>query len=294
MPTSHRHSLCLLLTCCLLAHGCNTAKDLGKSLGDLTKVRAELIKKFGEEDVNLRINTLQQRTSIAVTYINSPFNQKTSEERAKRAQETADIVTQYYPSIKNVSEIWVGFMRVTTRLLVFHWSEMVEARGFDNEARALNYGSPPEDPTQPVVRYVENQKKTDISSNGILLEGRPDKGVSFVPHFSVAGDVNKITPKPPNEVSLDFAAFSEKPKFPNTTKIVFLADDEIVHVTAGQFSTSKIASDMYSEFLYLKVPTKVFLKITAGSTIKIRLNEHEYKLADGQVLQLQRMADYFR
>ena len=105
----YRYSLCIVLTSCLLAYGCSAAKDLGKSLADLAKVRAELIKKFGEEDVNLRVNTFENRTSILVMYANSALNQKTPEERAKRAQETAEIVRQHYPSIKNVSEIWIGF-----------------------------------------------------------------------------------------------------------------------------------------------------------------------------------------
>jgi hypothetical protein len=190
-------------------------------------------------------------------------------------------------------------MRVTTRLVVFHWSEMIEAHGFDNEARALPEPATapppgPMDPTQPVVRYLASQNKTDISSNGIQLEGTPEKGVLVVPHFSVAGDVNKITPKPPDEVALDFAAFSENPKFPNLTKIIFLSDNKIVYRTEGQFSTSKIANNMYSEFLYLKVPTAAFLKLASGSIVKIKLNEHEYTLAQSQILQIQRISDYAR
>ena len=295
MLAPYRYALWVLLTSCLLASGCSKAKDLGNTLGALANVRAELIKKFGEEDVNLRLNTWQNRTSISVTFVNSLLNQKTTEERAKRAQETAEIVRQHYPSIKNVSEIWVGFMRVTTRLVIFHWSEILDTHGFDNGARALrDPGIAPLDPSQPVVRYLASQNKTDISSSGIQLEGTAEKGVTVVPHFSVAGNVNKITPKPPDEVSLDFAAFSEKPKFPNVTKIVFLSDEKVAYLTEGQFSTSKLGNDMYSEFLYLKVPTAVFLKITSGNTVKIRLNEHEYTLTESQILQIQRMSDYLK
>jgi hypothetical protein len=295
MLSVYRYSLWLLLTSCLLAFGCSTAKDLGKTLGDLTKVRAELMNKFGEQDVNLHINTSRNRTSISVMYVNSPLNQKTTEERGKRAQETADIVKQLYPSIKNVNEIWIGFSRVTTRLVVFHYSEMLEVYGFDNEARALrDPRMATADPSRPLVQYSPSQNKTDISSSGIQLEGTTDNGVLVVPHFSVAGDINKITPKPPVEVALDFASFSEKPKFPNVTKIVFLADNKIVYRTEGQFSTSKIAGDRYCEFLYLKAPTTAFVKFSSGSIVKIKLNEHEYTLTEGQLLQIQRMSDYLR
>ena len=291
----YKYFLCIVLTSCLLVYGCTTAKELGKTLGELGTVRAELIKKFGEQDVSVHANTFQNHTNISVVYVNSPLNQKTPEERAKRSQETAEIVRQHYPSIKNVGEIWVGFMRSTTRMVVFHWNEMLDVRGFDNEARPLSDpGTAPLEPTQPVVRYLASQNKTDISSDGIQLEGTPEKGVTVVPHFSVAGDVNKTRPKPPDEVSLDFAAFSEKPKFPNLTKIVFLSDNEIVYQTDGQFSTSKIADEMYSEFLYLKIPPAAFLKIGSGKTVKIRLNKHEYTLTESQTLQIQQMSDYFR
>lgn len=291
----YRYSLCVVLTSCLLASGCGTAKELGKTLGDLATVHAELIKKFDEKDINVRANTFQNRTSISVTYVNSPLNEKTASERATRAQETAEIVSQHYPSIKNVSEIWVGFMRAKTRLVIFHWSEMFEVRRFDNQARALREpGLAPLDPSQPSVRYLASQNETEISSRGIQLEGTPEKGVLFLPHFSVAGDVNKITPKPPDEVGLDFAAFSEKPKFPNLTKIVFLSDNKIVYSTKDQFSASKIAGGTYCEFLYLKVPTAAFLKISSGSIVKIKLNEYEYTLTETQLLQIQRMSDYLK
>jgi hypothetical protein len=296
MLAVYKYSLWIVLVICLLSYGCRTAKDIGTTLGELTTVRAELIKKFGE-DVNLHIYTFQHQTNISVTYVNSSLNLKTTEERAKRAQETAEIVRQYYPSIKNVSEIWVGFMRVTTRLVVFHWSEMIEVRGFDNEARALRAPDTAPldpDPNRPGVRYSANQNKTEISGRGIQLEGTSEKGVTVFPHFSVVGDANKTRPKPPNEVMLDFAVFSGKPKFPNLTKIVFLSDNKIVYRTEGQFSTSKIADDTYSEFLYLKVPTAAFLKILSGRIVTIKLNEHEYMLTESQILQIQGMSDYLR
>ena len=295
MLTLNRHALFLLLLSSLLFCGCNRAKDLGKTLGELETVRAELVKKFGEQDINVRANTFQNRTSISVVYINSPLNQKTMEERGARAQETAEIVRQHYPSIKNISEIWVGFMRVTTRMVVFHWNEMLDVRGFDNEAHALREpGAAPEDPNQPAAHYVPSQNKTDVSSAGIQLEGTPEKGLTVLPHFSVAGNANKTKPKPPEEVSLDFAAYSEKPKFPDLTKIVFLSDNEIVYQTEAQFSTSRIADDMYSEFLYLKIPAAAFLKMGSGKTCKIRLNKHEYTLTGSEIQQIQQMSEYLK
>ena len=280
---------------CLLASGCNTAKNVSKTLGELEKIRTRLMKKFGEEGVNVNLSNFENQNTISVTYINSPLNQKTVDEREKRAQETAELVKQHAASITKVDQIWVGFMRQQTRLMIFHYSEMLDVHGFDAEAQPLQpSGSMTEDPSEPLVRYSASQDRSDISGSNIQLEGTSEKGVMFLPHFSVAGNANKTMPEPPKEIELDFAAFSDKPRFPNLTKLVFLADDKIAYQTKGQFSTSKIAGDMYSEYLYLKIPTAAFLKISSGKTVKLKLNDHEYTLTDIQLKAIQRMSDYLR
>jgi len=284
----------------VVAVSCTTAKDLSRTLTDLGQVRAQIIKRFGEEEVNVHANTFQGKTAISVHFINSPLNAKGAEERNKRAQETADLIKQYYPSIKNVSEIWIAFARVKTRYVLFHWTDVLDAHGYDNEARPLkerdNAGNAPllSDPSTPNIRYAANLNTTEISGSGIQLEGSPESGVTMFTHFSVLGDANRVTPKPPREVSFDFASYSTQPRFPNVTKIVFMTDNSISHQTEGQFSTSKTADGTFSEFLYLKVPASAFIKVTNGTSIKIRLADHEYRLSEIQVLQLQRMSDYIK
>ena len=83
MLTLNRYPLLLVLMSCLLAYGCSTAKELGKTMGDLAKVRAELIKKFGDQDINVRVNTFENQTTIFVAYVNSPLNQKATVDRGQ-------------------------------------------------------------------------------------------------------------------------------------------------------------------------------------------------------------------
>jgi len=281
----------------VVAVSCTTAKDLSRTLTDLGQVRAQIIKRFGEDEVDLRVNTFQGETAISVHFINSPLNSSSQADRTRRAQETAELVKQYYPSIKKVSAIWVTFARVTSRFVVFHWTEVLDVHGYDNEARPLsdrNNAPLLSDPSKPNVRYTANLNTTEISGSGIQLEGSPGSGVTMFTHFSVLGDANRVTPKPPKEVSFDFASYSTPPRFPNVTKIVFITDDRISHQTEGQFSTSKLADGTFSEFLYLKVPTSAFITITNGTSVKIKLANHEYRLSEIQVLQLQRMSDYIK
>src|SRR5258708_7353473 len=102
----------ILILSCLVLSGCGTG--IGRNLGGLIVVRNQLVKRFGDE-VNVTVNRADNRRSLIVTYVNSQLNDKSADERAKRAQETATLVKLFYPGIKAVDTIWVGFIRQTTR-----------------------------------------------------------------------------------------------------------------------------------------------------------------------------------
>lgn len=283
---------------CLTFSGCNAAKNVSKSLEAVMQLRAAIIKQFGEQDVNVNINYFNDTSSISVVFVNSQLNLKSPEERLNRAKETAEIVTRNYAAIKSVDNITVVFSRVTTRFLVFHWGETIDVFGFDNEARLqFNPRSelerPSIDPVDPVINYYANQNRTDISVGTIQLEGIPENGVTCLPHFSVVGNIERGA-GPATEVNLDFASFGEKPRFPSLTKIVFVNDGKVVYQTTDQFSTSKVADGMFSEFLYLKIPPGAFKRITSGKDVTMRLGTKEYRLNDEQVLSLQKLATYLK
>ena len=58
----------------VVAVSCTTAKDLSRTLTDLGQVRAQIIKRFGEEAVNVNVNTFQGNTTVSVIFINSTLN----------------------------------------------------------------------------------------------------------------------------------------------------------------------------------------------------------------------------
>src|SRR5262245_26452335 len=105
MNNSRRLFLLLTVFVCLFSASCTQFKSAGKTLGQLVEVRGELIKKFGEDGIDVNYRSMGQLSAIVVTYVNSPLNLKDSVEREKRAQETATVVKAHYPDIKNVTEI---------------------------------------------------------------------------------------------------------------------------------------------------------------------------------------------
>jgi hypothetical protein len=296
--TSLKQSLPLLLVLsCLVLSGCGTG--IGRNLGGLIVVRSQLVKKYGDE-VNVTVKGAGNRRSLIVTYVNSQLNDTGADERAKRAQETAALVKLSYPGIKAVDTISVGFIRQTTRYVVFHYAEGISMFTFDNEARPRR--APEEEDYNSVngkldletrATYIDNAHESDVAVSGIQLEGRPGAGLSLIPHFTVGGDANQFKSKPPKSVAFDFASYSKEEKFQGEVIVKFLVDRNVVLQTKGIFTSWK-SSDNIAQFCYLKVPYKAFQRMTAGESLTIKVDEKEYELTIEELNALQRMGVYVK
>jgi hypothetical protein len=285
-----------LLLGCLLAAGCT---QLAKSLVEISRLQAEIVKEFGEKDVNVNLNNSRMLT---VTFVNSRLNNKGPEERARRAAQTATFVNRHYPAIDNLDEIWVGFVRMETHFIFVHNSQSLAFFGFDKNARPL--ATPEEWPpasnsdnsVRPTAIYTPQLDQTDVRITRLQLEGDLNYGLAVSPHFMVPGDATGIRKSSslPRSVTFDFASYSEKSMFPGEPKITFLADGKIVFETAAQFSTSKSLEGKFSEFLLLQVPYPAFRGMTAGKTLMLRIGDREYRITDRQLEALREMTKYVR
>jgi hypothetical protein len=283
-----------LILSSLLAAGC---AQVAKSLGELSRLHAEIVKEYGEKDVGVNLNN---DTSLSITFINSPLNAKAPEERAKRAEQAAAFVIRHYPSIDQIEEIWVGFVRQETRFIVVHYSEGLDAFGFDKNGHPL---SRPEEglatdesdsSIRPMAIYSPRLKETDVRITRLQLEGDLNYGLAVAPHFTVPGDATGVrrSSSLPRVVSFDFASFSEKSMFPGEPKITVLADGKVVFETSAQFSTSKSPEGKFSEFLLLQIPYPAFRRMTAGKTLRLKIGDRQYEFTDAQVEALREMTQY--
>jgi len=298
MPSSSRSLslvLALLLSCLLVAN----CAPVVKSLGELSRLHAEIVKEYGEKEVGVN---LKNATSLTITFVNSPLNAKDPVERARRAEQTAAFVNQHYPSIDQIHEIWVGFVRQETRYIVVHYSESLNFFGFDKNARPLTRPERGPSPNgsdsvvRPTAVYSPKLNQTEVMITRLQLEGDLDNGLALAPHFTVPGDATSVTRSSsrPSSVSLDFASYSEKSMFPGESKISVLSDGKAVFATSGVFSTSKLPEGKFSEFLLLQIPYPAFRRLTAGRALTLRLADREYELTKGQVKALQEMTEYVR
>jgi hypothetical protein len=286
----------MLLLVCVLASGC---VKLAKSLGEVSRLHAEIVKEFGEKEVGVNLNN---DTVLTISFINSPLNDRSPEERVKRAEQTVAFVKNHYPSISKMEVIWVAFVRSKTQFVFVRTVETLDFFGFDEDGRPLRRD---EDAlidqyarrTTPTARYSEALKQTDIVIEHLQLEGDANFGMSVLVHFTVPGEAteSKRALSFPEFVSFDFSSFSEKSMFPGEPQIAVVADGQVVYETREQFSTSKSPdTGNFSESVSLHVPYKAFRRMVAGKKLTLLIGDRAYEFASDQLNALREMTRYVK
>jgi ribonuclease HI len=283
------------LVLCSLTTGCDM--QLPKSLLELTRLQAALAREYKEPNVNVTVNN---DSSLVVTFINSALNNDSYEERQKRATQTAAFVSQQYPRVAELADIWVGFVKIETRFVFMHYSRSLNFFRFDRLAHPLAWDERSEHASGNRARasaiYSDKLDRTEISVALMQLEGDTNNGLALSPHFSVPGNASGVRRAlaTPQSVNFDFSSFSEKSMFPGAPKIIFLADGKTVFETEAQFSTSKSRDGQFSEFLLLPVPYPAFRRLAAAAKVRIRIGDGEYELTEEQVGALREMAEHVK
>lgn len=277
----------IVLLLCLLLTGC---ANLVKKLDQISKLQAALIKEYSEREVG--VNLTGRR--LTVTFVNSPLNDKSLDERALRAQQTAAFVAKHYSSINEVDELWVDFTKQETHFLVVHYFQGLESFGFDNQARALRPSTSESLAVErPAAVYSTALKQTDVIIRRIQLEGDTENGLSVTPHFTVPGDASGIrrATSQPKSVYFDFTSVSDKPQFQGATKVAFLIDGKPAFETVANFSSSEYQGSV-GERAALPIPYPVFRELTKRENFMLRIGEREYELTREAVNALREMTDH--
>lgn len=278
----------LILISCLLAAACTGATV--KRLGELQTLHSDLTQKFGDQ-VHVNVNENGGGLVLTVSFVNSGLNEKSPEERFKRAVETAKVVKESYSGVNKLNVIWIGFLRQRTRMLVFHYTEGLNYYPFDKNAQPIESPATvtPEPPLETTANYHALRNQSDVFAYGIQLEGQAGKdGVTLVPNFKTTGDVNVKKGPPPKTVQFDFASYSRTPRFAQNARVTLFADDKPVLETEGTF----FGSD--PQFCYLPVPYSAFRKLLAAHQVTIKLGDKVYALTPRQFATLQEITSYLK
>lgn len=268
----HRKLLALILICPLLTAGC--LKETVKQLGELQALQNALTTKFGDE-INLH---LSEGGMLSVAFINSPLNERTKQERAGRAEETAKLIHAHYAGSPLVTTIYVMFLRRKTQFVLFHQTQPVDDYGYERDGQQLRVATPylpsPPPDREITAGYSSSEGGTNVSTYGTFqIEGEPGGyGITVLPHFRVAGDARRRRSPPPEEVSFVFSSYSKKPRFKEAVPIEFIADGTPVMQGEATFTGND------AQYCSVDISYSVFRKFIAGQDLSIKLGAREYPL----------------
>lgn len=262
---------------------CNraTVRELSRARG----VQSELTKKFGGE-ISVHLG---DGRFFTIAFINSPLNERPAIERAKRAEDTGQIVNSLYADSTAITGIYVIFLRRDTHLLIFHKTVTVDEYGFQREGQQLRRASPywPAPPPDKEITASHSSEGTHVSANVFQLDGEPGGyGMTVMPHFTLSGDAKIMRVPPPQQVTFNFSSYSKKPRFAEPITIVFIGDGKPVAEETATF-TGKDA-----QFCYVRVSYSAFHTFVSAKAVSIKLGATEYPLTPKQLETLQKMDAY--
>jgi hypothetical protein len=267
-----------------------------KGLGDLHKLQQQLIEKYQEKNVSVR---LQNSTYLAVTFINSPLNQQESTKREARAAQTAQFVVKNFAAIRELQAIWIIFMSSESRFVFFHSYRSLNAFGFNNRGESLRQtvvtapAAENENPLSPNVRFSTARNETDISLTRVQLNGDLNHGIALVPYYTAKGDA-----RGPGKVAIaprfgtfDFASYADRPLFSGDSKLEIICDGQIQYSGSAHLLSPKDSGSEGStaQFLRTEIPFDQFVKIGAARKATIKLNGKPYDLSPEAIVAFRRL-----
>jgi hypothetical protein len=272
-----------------------SCKDTINSLGELGQLRNDLIKEFHESNITVSLNN---STNLAVTFTNSPLNAALSNERFRRAQETALFIKRRYVGIGGIETMLVRFMTQETRMFVVQETREIDSFVFGKNASLI--GAPPGDDPQNSfndeqdvgVTYNAARNESEVRVRQIQLEGDMEQGLGLSLHFKVRGDATTAGHASgiPASIVFTFSSFAPAKVFKTDPPLKLVADGAVVF--SDKAHNLSATTEGGNEFLVQAVPLDQFLKLADASTVVLGLGTKEYLLGAKQLSTLRKMADY--
>jgi hypothetical protein len=118
--------LCALILVAGLVAGCS--QEMRSQIGDLFRIRGELSRKFGHENVTVRVHN---GTFLAIGFVNSPFNALAAAEKEQKAHDIALHAVSLLDRKTAIERIAVTFTVHETKWFVVHYTNSLDTYSFD-------------------------------------------------------------------------------------------------------------------------------------------------------------------
>ena len=123
------------LAAVLVTGGCNAAREMKATLGELLKVREQVAASVPGTDVN--VNLVNGRY-LDIALVNSPLKALPPDQKEARAREIALVAYRAFPARAKLQQVAVVFWIQRTYLFFFHFSDGTDYHAFSAEALAAN------------------------------------------------------------------------------------------------------------------------------------------------------------
>ena len=282
----------LLLGVSLLSVSCSSR--VIKSLGDVARLRQQLMDKYHEKDINVSV---QNSRFMLIAFMNSPLNERDRAERQARARETAEFTKSHYQAISEIQTILIAFWRTETRYIFVHYNANIDSFVFDKNGFEVGGDSEGNDASRAIARFSSSRNETEVSIGRLQLEGDLNHGIAMVPHFTVRGNLkassNKLTP--PEFVTVDFASYADRKVFPADAELAINADGKTIFSGRARLlraADSGAGNDSLPQFLTAEIPFPQFLRMANARQARIRLGSRDFPLTSEALDSLNEMCGY--
>ena len=288
-PGSHSQlALIFLLSFCLLMNlGCKKAVE---SFSELYALRAELIRQYKEQDINV---VIQNANVLGITFVNSSFNKLGDLEREIKAHEIALFVKDRLRPVNTIDTIWVAFV-VSSSFVVFHFSNNISTHVFETkDLKPADPGNTAKGQGEAVASYLQETNETSVYlKKSLQLHHSAGNNVMLLPHFVIpANGVAAPRLAVPDSVVLEFTASSDRRMFQDNTQLIIHVDGRKVFSGKAKL-TNVIGSNeekSVNEFLSQSISYSQFLQLANGKKGRIDLGAKQFELTTEQLRALQDM-----
>jgi hypothetical protein len=295
LGASRQPQLALFSSLLLAASLSGCGKEMFKSLGEMARLRTELIKEFHEEEITV---VVRNSTMLGVTFTNSKLNDQSNLKRMERAQETALFVKGHYAGMDRIERVWVSFVAHETRYLIVNYTRGIDTYLFDKKGSLLSppaqYGLQPDPKPDDEARanYSPYRNETDVQITRLQLSGDLNHGVALVPNFTLHGDATTAdhSMAAPRSVNFTFASYAPEKVFKTDVPFGITADGKMIYSSMAHNSST--TTEGGNEFLTQMIPFPQFLEMTRARKASLKLADKEYRLTDRQLGGLRQMASY--
>jgi hypothetical protein len=263
-----------------------SCKETRQTFADLSALRADLIREYRTENINL---TIQNSRVLHIAFVNTAFNDLDRQGQQSKAHQVALFAKIHYRAIRSTEGIAVTFL-VQKNYIIFHYTNGLasfyfETRRLGNEPGVADQQSS----SGPVIAdYNATADNTDVYlAQNLRLYGIDGGGLVALVHFVSPG--RKVSE--PGAIKFDFTTDSRKKMFEKDARLVIVTNGHVVFSGTARLTSStgfEFAGSV-DQSLAGEIPYQQFVRMAEGRNTTMIVGSYKFELTNEQLTALRAM-----